>query len=406
MEFDSRWKYSGLAPSTERYFAGLNTPGRSNDPAENVTFDSLSAQYLRFDTRDDQALLQAIEDDTSPLERERAMWEYADRHGQESIAYLLNRMRAEIDNDIRQGLLWLIQKTLSMDDIHEIGAYCKDKDAEVADWACLLFREMTGKDLRPAERRIAVSDDNPFDQTLPLRIAGYAIATVPSVGLVRVVLSPLWFEQIMGRVMACTRQETFGSNLIIEKRIRSYHPDGTDHFEIYKFNGLSSSPFPGVTEHIYECQSRHPFYLSGTVEDKSLGIVDDVNVVLARKANPVIVRPKQHLLVGSANRGSDGRWKELVESVRGKYYGFAFANIDRLFSSGFQIHPGTIQLTSPTHPEIGSMTNLFLYGTFKGKLSDLDGDGVLDANTERCHSTLNGDLDYSLCGLASRDPFA
>jgi len=57
------------------------------------------------------------------------------------------------------------------------------------------------------------------------------------------------------------------------------------------------------------------------------------------------------------------------------------------------------------HPVAGPLTNVFLYGTFKGLLSDLNGDGMLDLNTEQCHATAEGELDYHLVGSPNPDPF-
>jgi hypothetical protein len=212
----------------------------------------------------------------------------------------------------------------------------------------------------------------------------------------------------MGRVMACTCEETFDKELIIEKRISGYHPDGKDHYEIYKFRGLTFHPSPQVTHHIYESRSTHTFYPSGKVEDSSIQPFDDVEVILNRKAEPVVVPPARPLVTTRSRPTAPPRQKlpgRIVSSVRGKYMGFAFINLNRVLGNGMMIGPGEVQLSSVHHPVVGEMTNTFLWGTFKGKLSDLDDDGYLDVNTEPCHATLDGELDYGLEGRPSPDPF-
>ncbi|HJX82966.1 MAG TPA: hypothetical protein VJ723_01335, partial [Candidatus Angelobacter sp.] len=83
----------------------------------------------------------------------------------------------------------------------------------------------------------------------------------------------------------------------------------------------------------------------------------------------------------------------------------AYVNVDRLMGNGLRIGSGEVQLSSKHHPRAGHLTNTFLSGTFKGKLSDTNGDGDVDINTEPCHGTIAGDLDYRLLGHPNADPY-
>jgi len=245
----------------------------------------------------------------------------------------------------------------------------------------------------PDTREVKFDETNPFDQTLPLLIAGYARVLIPGMGWVQATLSPQWFESIMGRVMACTCQDSFDTDLVIEKKISRYHPDGTDHYEIYKFRGFSQEIAPNVRLHNYQSQSSHPFYPSGKTEDISVEPINDLLIILNRVAESIMIPCP----------GIPG--KRIVQSVRGRYQGPAYVNLNRIMSNGMQIGAGEVQLSDPHHPIAGQLTNTFLFGTFKGKISDLNGDGYLDLNTEKCHGTPSGELDYSLTLKPNPDPF-
>ena len=48
------------------------------------------------------------------------------------------------------------------------------------------------------------------------------------------------------------------------------------------------------------------------------------------------------------------------------------------------------------------MTNVFILGTFKGKLNDWDGDGIIDLNSRDVYSTVDGEIDTNLDGIADQ----
>ena len=388
---------SGRAP--EAVFATshseLHPSISSMDPAERIEFTRLSQhRIIRFDKRSDAELIEVALDHESPMERERAIWELGDRSTGETFDFFSRMASKDSDNRVRISTLWLMQKISGDAATGLVLPFLKDDELEVRDWAHLLIREMSGDNSRERSIRRPLRTDmsNTFDQTLPLLIAGYARVGIPGLGLIQATLSPLWFESIMGRVMACTCEETFENDLVIEKRIKEYHPDKTDHFEIFKFRGLSQELSPGVFHHTYESQAQHTFYPSGKVEQGPEDPFSDVVTNLARSARTVAFH-------------SDELGRKVVESVRGRYMGYAYVNLERTLRNGLSIGPGEVQLSSPTHAKAGPMTNTFLFGTFKGKLSSLTGDEFLDVNTEPCHGTLDGELDIDLDGLPDRDPF-
>ena len=406
--------------AAESYFATALKPLDpglySMDPAERLEFSRAPSEGItRFDRRSDHELKAVMFDHENSVERERAAWEYGDRHQAEAVSVIAEIAKDDRDRAVRWGALWLLQKIGGNRTLDSLAPFLSDDDIEVRDWAHLLSREVSGVEQPNREIRSATFDTgNPFDQTLPLTIAGYARTHFPGMGWVQVTLSPQWFEAILGRVMACTCEKTFGRDLVIEKRLKNYHPDGTDHYEIFKFSGATFYPYPGVTHHVYECVSNHTFYPSGQVEDTSIRPIGDVNVILNRVANPAVVpvrmpiipiSPLPILTRSSKSSLSTEVPSRYVDSVRGRYMGSAFVNIERLLNQEMKIGPGEVQLASWHHPTVGKMTNTFLFGTFKGKISDLDDDGYLNINTEYCHGTLDGKLDYTLSGEPIADPF-
>lgn len=376
----------------------------SADPAERIDFVRPPGKVIPFDGRSNDRLKETARFHEDKMERERALWEFALRQPGDEVAFVSECLRSETDVDVRSAGLWLLQKVSGDRATDQLSNFIVDSDIEVRDWAHLLLRETTGTTFSKAEtRRAAFCEENPFDQTLPLKIAGFARTHVPGMGWVQATLSPLWFESIMGRVMACTCTDTFDSRLVIEKEIKEYHPDGSDHYEIYNFSGTTFRINDRISHHIYNGVGHHTFYPSGKVEHpEEKDPVGDAVVGAARSATAILVpRP---LAVDGSERAVHVA-QRAVQSVRGVYMGLGYANPERILAQGMKIGPGEVQLIDPHHPRIGKLTNTFLSGTFKGKLSDLNGDGLLDINTERCHATIDGGLDYRLLGSENPDPF-
>lgn len=375
----------------------------SADPADRIDFTRPDhANFTRFDQRSDAILREVALSHPLAIERERAVWELADRHGINALSTIQTVALRDENPVLRWGCLWLIQKTAGDEAATLLQPFARDEHPEVSSWAQLLYDEVYGSLGNTIETRRAKFDErNPFDQTLPLLIAGHAHTNVPGLGWFRATLSPLWFESIMGRVMACTRVATFDTDLIIEKRISDFYPDGSNHYEIYRFRGVTFAADQRSANHIYSGISKHTFYPSGKVQDASAGRVANVIVNANRAAKTV--------RIGAPLRSPETRRQQLVfervvQSVRGRYYGTAYVNVTRLLADGMALGAGTVQLTDVHHPVVGLLTNTFLCGSFKGKLSDIDGDGLIDVNTEPCHSTIEGELDYCLSGSPNPDP--
>lgn len=381
---------------------------RSFDLAEHLPQGLLAHPTVAsFDSRSDDELLATARDDVSPVERERALWEYAYRHQRDLGALKIIRDFASSDSEpsIRWNLLWLITKVQGEEAFDVLKDALHDTNPEIQEWAQSHLNEHQDGEPPGEFRRAVYEPEGVFDQTLPLEIAGFADVCLPGGGWVRATLSPLWFNHIMGRVMAAINVDTFMTDLVIEKELENYNPDGSNHYETFLFRGASLAITDDSTQHIYESNTRRRFFESGKLKE---GPPVEIPVSLSREALTQRVKPAT-LEIASREGGSDERGERLKEfgvvgTVRGKFSGWAYTDLERFAKAG-EVEPGTVQLTSPTDPLIGHRTNTALHGTFRGKLSDRDGDGILDVNSVRCHGTLKGELDLDCDGVTDDDPF-
>lgn len=378
------------------------------DPAEFLDFARpIADSTIRFDSRTNDELGKAAFSETTAMQRERALWELADRQGAEALSTIRQFIDAEPDRAARRHALWLLQRSAGDAGATVLSNYFGDSDPEVADWSRTLAEELTGEQIAPIYRKVVVHENRAFDQTLPLVISGYALVNIPSVGRIVATLSPLWFDSILGRVMACTNTSTFMTDLVIEKCLLGLHPDNSPHYELFKFKGFSSPLSDRVFEHHYESLTMRRFYPSGTVEegDPIMIPVPLSRIAGTETAAPNTASPTGYFIEGDGERAERMRSAGFVRTVRGRYFGWAAINLSHVLATG-NVVAGDVQLSNPTDPVAGPMTNTRLYGTFRGKISDLNDDGHLDLNTIECHGTVDGELDLHCDGSKVDDPYA
>ncbi|BCJ62516.1 HEAT repeat domain-containing protein [Micromonospora endophytica] len=378
------------------------------DIAERFQFGAPAvSQLANFDKRNDSELLRAATESTSAAERERALWEYAHRNQGQSIEALTRHVRSESDPSVRWNLLWLLVKHGGANVVPVLREALHDEHAEVRDWASLFLQELTGEHHPTVYNELVWENDRTFDQTLPLQIAGFADVNIPGMGWVQARLSPIWFASILGRVLACTNTDTYMTDLVIEKELLGFHDDDTNHYETFMFRGASYAMSETVTQHVYESNTIRPFYKSGLVKE---GPAIMTPVSLSRAAGTERLRPQnmQHVEWRSSDGSDSARGQRLRDvgvfrSVRGRFWGWAHTDLNRYLESGV-VAPGTVQLVSTADPAVGKMANTVIYGTFRGKLGDVTGNGTLSVNSIPCHGTVNGELDLDLDGVADADP--
>jgi hypothetical protein len=375
-------------------------PSRYNDPAEHIDFARpLADNYLPFDVRNQKALLAAVKDDASDMERERALWELADRIGPDVIPQVENFLDVETSRDLRQGGLWLIMQVLGAPSMSILETYFMDADPEVADYARVMHSDLSGKRASRVFTEAEVEDGHHFDQTVPLMISGQVIVD-SEVGPTRARLSPLWFDAILGKVTACTNADTIHTSLVIEKALKGLHKDGSTHYEVFPFRGTSVEYANGFMEHTYLSQTIRPFYPSGVVEHGPSILIP---VSLARVAMTNIADIGDWTLHGE-ERAAKLRQHErpFVVSVRGRFSGWAASNMPRIDEEG--VKAGLVQLSDTCHEIAGPMTNTKVFGIFRGKPADINGNGRISINGYKAHGDAAGRMDYFADGTMSPDP--
>lgn len=384
--------FEGQAASSGLPALTRSEPSRYNDPAEYIDFARpITEKFLPYDTRSTQELAETATGHQSPMERERALWEYADRRGAEALPLVAKVLDTEPESVVRQGALWLALRTAGQGSLDLLAARSVDGDREVADWARVLSSDLTGVPATRLYSEAEVEETGYFDQTVPLVISGRVIITMPGIGATRAVLSPLWFDSILGRVLASTNVATIRTDLTVEKELAGLHADGSLHHEIYPFRGISVEYAGNHLEHNYLSETLRPFYPSGLVD---VGEAVNVPVSLARVAITALAGKGEVAIHGDGPRADRLRNAEMpfVQSVRGRFFGWAAVNLPAVFDAG-AVTAGHVQLSNPTDPVAGPMTNAKLYGTFRGKSGDYTGAGRMTLNARKCHGRPDGSIE-------------
>jgi hypothetical protein len=102
---------------------------------------------------------------------------------------------------------------------------------------------------------------------------------------------------------------------------------------------------------------------------------------------------------GSLAERDPGTWT-YVRPVPG--LGLRQPGEDRGQAAGRGVDSGNGVLCTLHDPEADPMINAFILGTFKGKLNDWDGDGVIDLNSRDVYSTVDGDIDSDQDGIVDQ----
>jgi len=353
--------------------------------------DSLRLTSIELERRTDDELTHDGLHNPDPAVREHALYQLLARQGVEALPLVETALFEDQDPELRINVLWAIEK-LPGERARELTlALASDKDTRVQEWARVFAWEMqwTQTDFRLA-REAAHRPARTFDETLFLHInCDLYVRLSPKNDLWgHLLMSPRMLARVYGQALACPITQTRERRLVIAKTLKNLHEDGTDHYESFLFQGFTERPSATRGNFYFEAHARRPFYLSGRADDTSEGVIRDVMIPFAREGqwflNPDII--------------VDG--EPAIEYVRGRFQGWAYVNVERIQKHGGEfLFPGNSVLSTLHHPVAGMKTNTFLAGSFKGKLIDWDGDGILDLNYLPAHATADGEIDSDLDGV-------
>jgi len=352
---------------------------------------ALDRVAVRMDSRSSEELAHAALSDPDPVMREQAFYEYADRNEADAVELLTQVAKHDKDREVRWDALWAIEKLGGMNGVQALRGFAGDPDPEIVEWSQLFSNELTTGDPTFDKRDCRFTEGRTFDETLYLLIHCdlYIRLDPNNTAWGKLSLGPQGLARVYGQAHACPNVATRERQLVIAKQINGLHADGSPHIDNYLFRGFTERTRSDRGNFYFESAVPRPFYLSGRADDASRG-VEDVTISFMR-SGCWYLEPRFKI------RGQDA-----IRYVRGKFQGWGYFNLDLCFGKQLDeiLRPGNAILSTLHHPVVGPMSNVFIAGTFKGKLSDWDGDGKIDLNSRTVYSTVDGELDMNQDGQA------
>lgn len=352
---------------------------------------ALDRAAARLDTRTDAQLRHDALSHPDPVMREQALYEYADRDLPDAFELLAESVRTEQQRDLRWDALWAIEKLGGPHALSTLRSFSTDADPEVAEWAGLFASELTTGDPTFDGRDAVFTAGRTFDETIYLLIHCdlYIRLDESNRHWGKMSLGPQGLARIYGQAHACPNVATRERQLLMAKTIEGLHPDGSPHMDNYLFRGFTERNRPDRGSFHFEAQVPRTFFRSGRADDPSQG-VRETRVGFARAG-------RWHLEPRFQVHGQPA-----IRYVRGRFQGWGYTNLANLSTGDLAeiLTPGNGVLSTLHDPEIGALTNVFIQGTFKGKLNDWDGDGRIDLNSRDVYSTADGEIDTNQDGIA------
>ncbi|MEU3654401.1 HEAT repeat domain-containing protein [Streptomyces sp. NPDC032161] len=351
---------------------------------------ALDRVAIRLDNRSNEDLRTAALQHPDPAMREQALFEYADRDHEDSIEFLAQAIRQDTDRQVRWDALWAIEKLGGPEAITTLRQFLDDPDPEIAEWSKLFISELQTGDPAFDDREGHYTPGRTFDETIFLLIHCDLYVRLDSSNQHwgKISLAPQGLARIYGQAHACPNVATRERQLVIAKTIEGLHADGSPHVDNYLFRGFTDRSRRDRGNFFFESLVPRPFFKSGRADDPSAG-VREADIGFARYGTWHL-EPKFQVHGEAA-----------IRYVRGRFQGWGHVNLSRVAGRSVEeiLVPGNGVLSTLHDPEVGPMTNAFILGTFKGKLNDWDGDGVIDLNSRDVYSTVDGEIDSDQDGV-------
>jgi len=325
-----------------------------------------------------------------PVMREQALYEYADRNEPDAIELLSQVVRDDPDRQVRWDALWAIEKLGGTEAIQALRVFEHDDDPEVAEWASIFIGELRSGDPKFDGRGARYLPGRTFDETIFLLIHCDLYVRLEDTNRLwgKLTLAPQGLARVYGQAHACPNVGTRERQLVIAKAISGLHADGTDHVENFLFRGFTERCRPDTGNFFFESLVHRPFFRSGRADDCSEGM-HWANIGFARCGRWYL------------DPGIRIKDEAAIRYVRGSFQGWGYVNLERIAGKSLEqvLLPGNGILSTLHDPVAGPLTNVFIAGTFKGKVNDWDGDGVIDLNSRSVYSTTEGEVDSDMDGI-------
>jgi hypothetical protein len=378
------------------YYTALTHPNPLmhvvGDPAawESNFAHALDRIAYRLDSRPSEELRAQALNNPDPAMREQALYEYADRNHEDAIELLCQAVVHDIDRQVKWDALWAIEKMGGINAIQALRRFQNDADPEIAEWAKLFLGELRSGDPSFDNRPGLYTPGRTFDETIFLLIHCdlYIRLDKSNQQWGKLSLAPQGLARVYGQAHACPNVETRERQLVIAKQISGLHADGSLHIDNYLFRGFTERTREDRGNFYFESHVNRPFYISGRADDASQGVRDS-HIGFMREGCWYL---EDKFKVRDANA---------IRYVRGRFQGWGYTNLEQIAGKPLDeiLLPGNGILSTLHDPVAGPLTNVFISGTFKGKLNDWDGDGRIDLNSRNVYSTAEGELDTNMDGV-------
>ncbi|GAA4872581.1 HEAT repeat domain-containing protein [Saccharopolyspora cebuensis] len=354
---------------------------------------ALDKVAIRLDSRSNDKLREQAFQHPDPAMREQALFEYADRDHEDAVELLAEAVRTDRDRQVRWDSLWAIEKLGGPKAINALSEFRTDADPEIAEWARLFISELQTGDPAFDGRSGLYTPGRTFDETIFLLIHCdlYVRLDPSNTHWGKISLAPQGLARVYGQAHACPNVATREKQLVIAKTIDGLHADGSPHCDNYLFRGFTDRTRRDRGNFFFESLVPRTFFKSGQADDPSQG-VRQADIGFARYGTWHL-EPRFQI-----------REEAAIRYVRGRFQGWGYVDLSRIAGRALEevLVPGNGVLSTLHDPEVGPMTNAFILGTFKGKLNDWDGDGVIDLNSRDVYSTVDGEIDMDQDGIADR----
>lgn len=369
------------------------------DPAawESNFGHALDRVATRLDSRSNEVLRHAALNHPDPMMREQALYEYADRNLDDAIELLGHAVRRDPDRQVRWDALWAIEKLGGIRAIQALKTFQSDADPEIAEWSKLFIGELQTGAPSFDERESSYTPGRTFDETIFLLIHCdlYIRLSPDNQRWGKLSLAPQGLARVYGQAHACPNAKTRERQLVIAKQISGLHADQSLHIDNYLFRGFTERTNEDRGNFYFESSVNRPFYLSGRADDPSRGVQDSQIGFMREGCWYLDNRFKIPQADGDA---------AAIRYVRGRFQGWGYTNLENMAGKGLDeiLTPGNGILSTLHDPVAGPLTNVFIAGSFKGKLNDWDGDGRIDLNSRDVYATAEGEVDTNMDGIADQ----
>jgi len=366
------------------------------DPAawESNFGHALDRIATRLDSRPNEALRHAALNDPDPMMREQALYEYADRNHDDAVELLSHAVRRDPDRQVRWDALWAIEKLGGIRAIQALKTFQSDADPEIAEWAKLFIGELQTGAPSFDGRESRYTPGRTFDETIFLLIHCdlYIRLSEDNQRWGKLSLAPQGLARVYGQAHACPNAKTRERQLVIAKQISGLHADQSLHIDNYLFRGFTERTNEDRGNFYFESHVNRPFYISGKADDPSRG-VQDSHIGFMREGCWYL---DNQFRIPQADGDASA-----IRYVRGRFQGWGYTNLENMAGKQLDeiLTPGNGILSTLHDPVAGPLTNVFIAGSFKGKLNDWDGDGRIDLNSRDVYSTAEGEVDTNMDGI-------